>query len=184
MGKLLFETDRLRIRNLQESDLQAFHHYRSNPAITKFQGFETFTLDQAKLFIEEHKNKVHIKPGEWIQYGIEKRDTGQLIGDCALHLQETDSRIAETGITISPQYQRMGYAKETIRGLVNFLFRDKGIHRIIETVDSENIASIKMLKSLYFRQEAHFIENNFSRGRWGSEYQFAMLQKEWLDLPI
>lgn len=184
MGKVLFETERLRIRNLQESDLHAFYQYRSNPEITKYQGFEPFTLDQAKEFIEVHKNKTQIKPGEWIQYGIEKLDTGQLVGDCALHIQETDSRMAEIGITISLQYQRKGYAKETIQGLVNFLFREKGIHRIIETVDAENIASIQMLKSLSFRQEGHFIENIFARGRWGSEYQFAMLQKEWLDLSL
>ncbi len=64
-------------------------------------------------------------------------------------------------------------------GLMNFLFSEKGIHRIIETVDTENTASIQMLKSLYFRQEGHFHENIFFKGKWGSEYQFAMLSREW-----
>jgi [ribosomal protein S5]-alanine N-acetyltransferase len=179
LNKVLFQTRRLKIRNLLESDLEAFYQYRSNPEITRFQGFETFTREQASHFIAEQKNKFFIKPGEWVQYGIENIHTGQLVGDCAIYLQPADSRIAETGITISHIYQRQGFAKETMQGMLGFLFREKGIHRIIETVDTQNNASIRMLKSLSFRQEAHFLENVFFKGRWSSEYQFAMLKREW-----
>jgi [ribosomal protein S5]-alanine N-acetyltransferase len=175
----LFTTQRLKIRNLKESDLEAFHLYRSNPEVTKYQGFDTISKDQAKTFIEEHKNKLHIFPGEWIQYGIENIGDHQLIGDCAIYLHRSDSRIAETGITISHLHQRKGYAKETMLGLMNFLFQEKGIHRIIETVDAENLASIQLFKSLSFRLEGHFLENIYFKGKWGSEYQFAMLKKEW-----
>jgi RimJ/RimL family protein N-acetyltransferase len=83
------------------------------------------------------------------------------------------------GITISHLYHKQGYARETMSGIMDFLFREKGIHRIVETVDAENEASIRLLKSLCFRQEAHFIENIFFKGKWGSEYQFAMLRREW-----
>jgi len=181
---ILFTTQRLKIRNLRESDLESFHRYRSNPEITKYQGFDTFSLDQAKAFIAEHQNKLFIKPGEWIQYAIENISSSQLIGDCAIYLHPSDSRIAETGITISDVHQKHGYARETMLGLMNFLFSEKGIHRIEETVDAENLASIRMLESLSFRQEAHFIENIFFKGRWGSEYQYAMLRREWESLSL
>jgi [ribosomal protein S5]-alanine N-acetyltransferase len=176
---VLFTTPRLRIRNLRDSDLEAFLQYRSNPEITKYQGFDTFTKEQAKVFIEEHKNKLKIFPGEWIQYGIEDLSDQQLVGDCAIYLHQSDSRIAETGITISHVQHRKGYAKESMLGMMNFLFEEKGIHRIVETVDAENTASIAMLKSLSFRLEGHFLENIFFKGKWGSEYQFAMLKREW-----
>jgi RimJ/RimL family protein N-acetyltransferase len=101
------------------------------------------------------------------------------VGDCAIYLQMSDSRIAEIGITISHLHQRLGYAKEAMLGIISFLFREKGIHRIVETVDAENSASIQMLKSLSFREEAHFIESVFFKGKWGSEYQFALLKNEW-----
>jgi RimJ/RimL family protein N-acetyltransferase len=175
----LFTTQRLKIRNLNESDLDAFHLYRSNPDVTKYQGFDTFTREQAISFIAEHQNKLLIVPGEWIQYGIENISTGALVGDCAIYLHASDSRIAELGISISHLHQRQRYAKETMLGLMNFLFSNKGIHRIEETVDAENIASIHMMESLLFRKEAHFIENTFFKGKWGSEYQFAMLRREW-----
>jgi len=62
---------------------------------------------------------------------------------------------------------------------LTFLFNSKDIHRVVEIVDTENIASINLLKSTGFRQEGHFIENIFFKGKWGSEFQFAMLKREW-----
>ena len=176
---MFFNTPRLKIRNLRETDLEDFYLYRSNPDVTKYQGFETFNRDQAKTFIAEHLNKFLIVPGEWVQYAIENIQTGKLIGDCAIYLHQADSRIAEVGITISHVYQKQGYAREAMLGMMDYLFREKGIHRIVETVDAENEASIRLFKSLSFRQEAHFIENVFFKGKWGSEYQFAMLSREW-----
>ena len=57
--------------------------------------------------------------------------------------------------------------------LMNFLFQEKGIHRIIETVDAENLASIQLFKSLSFRLEGHFLENIYFKGKWGREYQLG-----------
>jgi len=137
---------------------------------------------EAATFIYEQTNKAFGKPGEWVQYGIVLKENGQLVGDCAVKLQEADDRIAEIGITISPLFQKKGYAKEVLTGLMKYLFEEKQLHRIVETVDAENMASIQLLKSAGIRQEGYFIENIFFKGKWGSEYQYAMLQSEWFDL--
>lgn len=181
-NKLIVHTNRLLVRNLKPDDLPDFYHYRSNPEVTKYQGFDVFTPEQAAQFIREHADKEFGKPGEWVQYGIENKKTGKLIGDCAIKLDAHDTRLAEIGISISPEEQKKGYAKEVLLALAGFLFRREGFHRITETVDAENTASIQLLKSAGFRQEGHFIENIFFKGKWGSEYQFAMLKSEWLQL--
>lgn len=182
MEKLILHTGRLLIRNLNLSDLSNFHDYRSNPEVTKYQGFDVFSEKQAEDFIKEQADKEFGKPGEWVQYGIENKATGQLIGDCAIKLDGNDTRLAEIGITISPNEQKKGYAKETLLAILDFLFSRPGFHRVTETVDAENTASIQLLKSVGFRQEGHLIENIFFKGKWGSEYQFAMLKREWLQL--
>lgn len=179
MEILNIQTTRLKIRHLELSDLADFHIYRSNPDVTKYQGFDVMTLDQAEKFISDNAEKQFGKAGEWVQYGIEKMETNQLIGDCAIKLDHYDTRIAEIGITISHLEQKKGFAKEVLLGILSFLFEVKGIHRVVEIVDAENIASINLLKSTGFRQEGHFIENIFFKGKWGSEFQYAMLQREW-----
>jgi RimJ/RimL family protein N-acetyltransferase len=44
-------TPRLRIRNLKLTDINDFHIYRSNPDVTKYQGFDIMTIEQADEFI-------------------------------------------------------------------------------------------------------------------------------------
>lgn len=178
----MLESDRLQIRNLKISHLSDFHSYRSNPEVTKYQGFNVFSLEEAKAFIEEHTSKKFGIPGEWVQYGIIEKTTDKLIGDCAIKLDRNDVRLAEIGITISPQEQKKGYAREALTTILNFLFNLEGFHRVTEIVDSENAASIQLLKSVGFREEGHFTENIFFKGKWGSEYQYAMLKNEWLQL--
>jgi len=172
-------TSRLHIRNLKLSDLNDFLIYRSNPEVTKYQGFDVMTPEQAEKFILKYTGKKFGKPGEWVQYGIESQETGKIIGDCAIRLNRTHVEIAEIGITISHLEQRKGYGKETLLGILSYLFDTLQIRRVVETVDAENIASINLLKSTGFRLEGHFIENIFFKGSWGSEFQYAMLRREW-----
>ena len=170
------------IRNLRDSDLESFRLYRSDPEITKYQEFDVMSKDAAENFIQEQKNKTFGVPGEWVQYAIELFSKGQLIGDCAIKLQKSDPGIAEIGITISGTEQKKGYARETMMGLLHFLFKENNIRRVIETVDVKNTASIALLESLSFRKEGHFIDNIFLKGEWCSEFQYAMLKSEWVML--
>lgn len=179
MENLSIETNRLFIRQLVLNDLADFHIYRSNPEVTRYQGFDVMTIDQAEIFIKDNLEKQFGKAGEWVQYAIENKETGKLIGDCAIKLDQYDTRIAEIGITISHLQQKKGFAKEALFGILSFLFDKKSIHRIVETVDAENLASVNLLKSAGFRQEGHFIENIFFKGKWGSEFQYALLKREW-----
>ncbi len=181
MKQFQINSSRLNIRNLTLSDLSDFIIYRSNPEVVKFQGFDIMTLEEAEEFIRSNSKKQFGTPGEWVQYAITNIETGKLVGDCAIKLDQHDNRLAEIGITIAPQEQRKGYAKEALKGILDFLFGLEDFHRVTEIVDAENTASIQLLKSVGFRQEGHFIENIFFKGKWGSEFQFAMLKKEWTE---
>lgn len=188
MSQLHLTSKRLEIRNLCMTDAEDFHSYRSNPEVTKYQGFDTMDLSQCSAFIESQKDREFGIPGQWVQYGIVLKDpgtgeqakqTGKLIGDCAVKLDGIDPRLCEIGITISHLHQQNGYAKEVFAVLLDFLFNECHVHRITETVDAENEASIALLEGLGFRKEGHFIENIFFKGKWGSEYRYALLRREW-----
>lgn len=180
MEKFKIQTNRLVIRPLEPADAKDFHLYRSNPDVTRYQGFDVMSLEEAENFIQDNASKSFGKPGEWVQYAIVGKHSGKVIGDCALKLDAYDIRIAEIGITISHLEQNKGFAKECLSALLEFLFEVQKLHRVVEIVDVENVPSIQLLKSLGFRLEGHFMENIFFKGKWGSEYQFAMLQREWM----
>ena len=180
MKNILIETDRLWIRNLAERDLENFYDYRCLPEVALYQGYDTMDKNECAAFIKEQKNKNVGTPGEWVQYAIAAKKDNGLIGDCAIKFCSPDPRIAEIGMTISPKFQNKGFAKEAMIEIINWLFMEKEIHRIKEITDAENTAAIQLLISLGFRQEGHFVENIWFNNKWGSEYQFAMLRREWI----
>jgi len=120
---------------------------------------------------------------EWYQLAIEQRQGGQLVGDCAFHALADDARQTEIGLTLARPYQGQGYGFEAVTRLLDHIFRDLGLHRVIASCDVDNLASVRLLERLGMRREAHLIENIWLKGAWGSEYHYALLQREWAGLP-
>lgn len=172
-------TERLQVRHLLESDVDAFHAYRSLPEVAQYQGFDVMNAEQCRIFIHSQQDRFFGEPGQWLQCALVQKTTGELIGDCALKLHEDDPQTAGIGITISPIHQRQGYAQEAMIGLLDWLFYDQDVRRVVETVDAENEASIMLLNSIGFRREGYFIENAWYKGKLCSEYQYALLKREW-----
>ena len=117
--------------------------------------------------------------GRWFQFAIVVSETGVMAGDCGLHCRGDDPRQFEVGITLSPDHQRRGYAAEAMECLVGFAFGILGAHRVSAVTDAENGAAAAVFRRVGFRLEAHFVENVWFKGRWGSEFVFGLLRREW-----
>jgi RimJ/RimL family protein N-acetyltransferase len=178
---LTLETPRLLLRPFQDSDLEPFAAYRSDPEVARYQGWDApYSLDQAAEFIAGMKRAQPATGSEWYQFAIEHRPGAGLIGDCAFHLLAGDPHQAEIGITLARPYQRQGCAAEAITRLLDYLFRDLDLHRVVASCDVDNLASARLLERVGMRREGHFIENIWFKGAWGSEYLYALLQRDWM----
>ncbi|MHB1293546.1 MAG: GNAT family N-acetyltransferase [Anaerolineae bacterium] len=178
---LALRTERLLLRPLVPADVEAFSAYRSDPEVARYQGWDApFPLEQAAAFVEAMQHAQAGASGEWLQLGIERRGARGLIGDCAFHVLAQDARQAEIACTLARCSQGQGYATEALRRLLAYLFEELGLHRVVAICDVENHASAALLARLGMRREAHLVENVWFKGAWGSEYQFAILEREWV----
>lgn len=172
-------TERLILRRFAPSDLESFLQYRQDPEVARYQGWSQFTREQAVAFVTDMAVAPADVPGTWMQIAIEVRATGEMAGDCAVHTREDDSTQVEIGYTLDRKHQGKGYAHEAIHALLEYLFKTLNKRRITAITDARNEASIRLLESLGMRREGHFVENLWFKGEWGSEYQYAMLKREW-----
>ena len=76
-------------------------------------------------------------------------------------------------------YWGKGYGEEASRRLLDYLFVELNLHRVVAECDVDNIASFTLLEKLGFRREAHLIENIWFKGAWASEFHYAVLEREW-----
>jgi RimJ/RimL family protein N-acetyltransferase len=172
-------TPRLILRRLRSDDLVVLCAYRSLPEVARFQSWDTFgPEDGARLIAEQRCQEPNI-PGTWLQLAIVREASGEMIGDCGLHFLKDDGRQVELGITLAPSYQGRGYATESLNGVIDSVFERLEKHRVTAVTDAENAAAAALFYRLGFRREAHFVENVWFKGRWGSEFTFALLRSEW-----
>ena len=176
------ETTRLRLRHFRDADLVPFMAYRNDPEVAKYQGWEGISEPEARAFLQEQKEVQPGVPGQWFQIAIELKETGMLVGDCALKIEEHDERQAEIGYTLSRAYQGHGIASEAVACVLEYAFVTLGLHRVIAITDCENAASVALLERLGLRREGHFLQNVWFKGKWGDEYLYAMLQEEWRNI--
>jgi RimJ/RimL family protein N-acetyltransferase len=171
-------TDRLILRDLGPADAEVMMQYRSEPDVSRFQSWEPSSVEQLRSYFEKLARMDPDTPGAWYQLGIALRSSGELIGDCGIHILD-DPRLAEIGITVAPRFQRRGYATEALRAIVGYLFGKLRKHRISASVDPRNTGSIRLMHRLAFRQEAHMIGSLWFKGQWVDDIVFAMLARDW-----
>jgi len=177
-GFVPLESSRVRLRPFAETDLPEFARYRALPGVARFQSWSSYSLADAEKLFAGMQRTPFGKPGSWHQIAIADKDTDTLLGDCALHFLE-DEHQAEIGFTLAPEHQGRGLASAAVGLLLDYLFGSWHMHRVIAVTDAENLPAQALLTRLGFRQEAHFVQNIFFKGRWGDECLFACLASEW-----
>jgi RimJ/RimL family protein N-acetyltransferase len=174
-------TNRLIIRQFALHDIQSFYEYRADPAVSRFQSWDKYTHEEAEAFVRAQMTNIPNQPGEWFQYAIALGDSNQLIGDCAIHTLGAESRIVEIGFTLAPEHQGKGYIHDALHALFDYIFNTLNKHKVIAFTDVRNEKSISVLERLGMRREGHLLQNYMSKGNWVDEFQYAMLQSEWLN---
>lgn len=179
----IFETARLRARPMMLADLETFVAYRADPKVARFQSWSNFSLEDGRAFLASLEGCRLGTPGEWYQIALEERTGGGLVGDLAARVSGNEPREMEVGFTLARDHQGKGYGIEALRGLLEIAFGSLGMHRVIAVTDALNDPAAALLERVGMRREAHFHDNVFFKGAWGSELLFAVLEYEWKARP-
>ena len=171
---------RVTLRRFQLRDLEAFVAYRSSARVARFQSWDApYPRVAGERFVREIMAQHPDTPGEWFQFAVVLRSTGELAGDCAARPLADDPRQCEIGFTIAPEHQGHGYATEAARRLLGYLFAARGKHRVMACCDARNAASARVLERLGMRREGHLRESTWAKGEWTDDLLYAVLDREW-----
>lgn len=176
---LVFLTPRLRLDRLGPSDAAGLYAYRGDDAVARYQGWKPASVADAEAFIAGQSGQPFAAPDSWFQLAVREKDSSELIGDLGIHFPANPEGPIELGISLRPERQGRGYAREAMSAALDLAFGEWGYRRAVGSVDPRNVASIALLRSLGFRQEAHHVESYLFRGEWVDDVIFALLAREW-----
>ena len=145
----LFETERLRVREMTEADSGFYLAMLSDPDFkTNIADRGVRTLEQATVHMQERVFASYDAHGFGMWLVIRKQD-GEPIGMAGL-VKRDFLRNVDLGYAFLPAGRGAGYATEAAAGVVGFAGAQLGIRRLSAIVSPGNAPSIRVLERLGF----------------------------------
>jgi ribosomal-protein-alanine N-acetyltransferase len=131
------ETDRLVLKEINESYVEDILRIRSNEVINQFvqRNFPKNNYDALQFILtikERTKNK------ETFYWGISLKDQPNLIGTICLWKFTEDRKQAEVGYELLPEYHRKGIMSEALAAVVDFGFNDLQLQEMVAMTNKFN----------------------------------------------
>ena len=172
------ETERLLLRPYREADIDALHDIQSRPEVVRYLYWEPRTREQVETVIRESSDQIDGEGGA-LTLAIQPRGSDAMVGDVVLMYHSEVHRQGEIGYVLHPDHQGHGYATEAAREMLRLGFEQLDLHRIAGRLEARNSASAAVLERLGMRLEGHLRENEWVKGEWQSEMDYAILEREW-----
>ena len=132
---MVIETERLCLREMTENDFEKLNKVLADQAIMQHY---PYAFDQARVtnWIQRNIDRYQIFGfGLW---AVCLKETGEMIGDCGLTMQIIGGDIKpEIGYHIRADQQRKGYATEAAKAILDFMFKEVEIDKILTNKEKE-----------------------------------------------
>lgn len=139
---MIFETSRLLVRNLVETDFEPFHEMQSDTVVMQYTTGKPFDEEENRSQLTSCI-ECYTKPGNefWV-WAIQRKSDEQFVGTCAIVPSEDGPEI---GYRFLQRFFGNGYGQEVCDGMVRHGIEQMGLAKLIAYVDTRNAASIKIL---------------------------------------
>ena len=170
-GPQPIETERLLLRRSRPEDAATISAYRSDPNVNRQQGWDRTDLEGVLADIVEMSGRSPGEPGGWVQFTVEERGGGRIVGDVGLSVADGEPGVIKVGYTIDPAFQGLGYATEAIRALVEYAFETLGAELVRAHASAENAPSIRVAEKVGMRLVERFEHREGDEVWYGARYE-------------
>ncbi|MDY7229694.1 GNAT family N-acetyltransferase [Hyalangium rubrum] len=140
------ETERLILRQFQESDLDAYAEICGDPEVMRYVG-EFKPMDRANAWRSMATHLGHWQLRGYGMWAVEEKATGRMIGRVGLWKPEGWPDL-EVGWMIHRAYWGRGLATEAGRASIDAAFRMLEVDHVISVIHPDNAASIRVAEQV------------------------------------
>jgi len=169
-------TERYLLQEIKPEDQAFIFEGLSHPQVIPYYGisYQTFEATQAQMDYYSHMQVNDT--GTW--WKITDKSKGERVGAVGFNNYNKQHNRAEIGYWLLPIYWGKGIVTEVLPVVIDFIFRQKHIHRIEALVETGNDASEKVLKRLGFIYEGCMRDCEIKNGRYISLSIFSLLSTD------
>ncbi|MFN8374185.1 MAG: GNAT family N-acetyltransferase [Anaerolineae bacterium] len=143
---MLFETERLVVRQLEADDLDALYAICGDAELMRYSGNgEPLSREDTRRWINVSRTNYQVK-GYGCSAVIDKT-SGEFIGYCGLVYAPGSTQV-ELIYALKKAYWGQGYATEVAGAMLEYGFAEYGLKNIAASIDPANAASIRVVQKL------------------------------------
>ena len=152
--KMILETERLFLREMTMGDFDSLYAVLADPEIMQHYPY-SFDEERVRSWIE--RNMKRYTDDGFGLWAVCLKDTGEMIGDCGLTLQNIDGQmLPEIGYHIRKDQQRKGYAKEAAMAVRDWAFGNTEYPALYSYCKYTNVGSFKTAESIGMNFEKEY----------------------------
>ena len=171
------ETPRLLLREFTVDDFEMVHRYAVNPNVVMYMNWGPNSETETRRFLQNAIKNQIVKPRTSYELAITL--DGELIGGCGFTIQNLKLGESEIGYCIDEPHWGKGYGTEVAGALIQYGFKERGMHRIFAKCDPENKGSYRVMEKNGMTKEGHLRENLKVRGQYRDTLIYGILRHEW-----
>lgn len=147
-GTKRIETERLILRPFTIEDAEAmYRNWASEDEVTKYLTWPTHpNVDVTKAVLQSWIER-YVEP-DFYQWGIELKETGELIGNISVVQHNEDRASAVLGWCMGTRWWGQGIMPEAGKAVLKYLFEEVGFNRIAADHDPNNPKSGRVMQKI------------------------------------
>ncbi len=175
----VLESDCIRLRGVQESDIDGIFQLFSDPQVMRYWSRGAMTEQGEAIAFANSLVDDFIKR-DALRWVIADLNSDQLIGTCALYELNPQHARAGLGYALMPKYWGKGLASEAATLAISYGFFELGLHRIEADTEPNNQRSNAVLERLGFSREGLLRQRFQHPDGIQDSLIFGLLQPEWI----
>src|SRR5262245_27810129 len=165
----------------QPSFLQAFIEWRNQPLSVRFNPLKAMSCDEIVKKLEgEGTDLTHLEKHESFCWFVSA--AGEVVGAVSLKNISHSMSYGEIGYSIAVSHHGKGIATAAVRLLVNKIFAESKLRKLIAYVHEDNHVSRRVLEKLGFQQEGLLRDHYVINGAPVNEALYGLLKREWYEI--
>ena len=174
----VLETEDLILRKPLRKDAKDVFRYASDEQVARYVLWEPHrSPSETRLFIRDLRSRIRAGyPSSWV---VTLRDTGRVIGTIGFVWYSTDNHSAELGYSFAREYWNHGYATQSLKAVIDTVFRFLPLNRLEAQHDVRNPASGRVMQKCGLRQEGILRGRILNKGEYVDTALYAILRSDW-----
>ncbi|WP_188187895.1 GNAT family N-acetyltransferase [Nonomuraea sp. SYSU D8015] len=181
MRHVVWNGERLGLRDVTEADVHALHAIYGDPTATQHMPFAPRSLGEVAALIEAATQAAAAEPRLLYVMAVVDAERRDVIGVARLHIEAEHPHSAEIGFGLHPDVWGRGVGTDLVRLLLSFGFKQLGLHRIWGARSPANLPAQLAMLTAGMVEEGRIRHHVHTPHGWRDSIVHSALEDEWTE---